>query len=493
MKRSSGILMHISSLPSPHGIGTLGRAAYGFADFLAKAGQQYWQMLPLGHTGYGDSPYQAFSMYAGNPYFIDLDMLIADDLLTCEEVNAINWGKSARRVDYGAIYAHRYHLLRAAYRRGFLRHAAEMEAFQSANSCWLQDYALFMALKQYFGMRSWMQWEDDAIRRRQPEAIQRYTCLLEEDIRFYMFVQYLFFRQWAGFKEYVSLRGIRLIGDLPIYAAPDSAEVWSRPECFLLDEERNLTAVAGVPPDYFSADGQLWGNPLYDWESLKKNGYALWMDRIAMAARMFDVIRIDHFRGLASYWSVPSGETTARNGKWVQGPGWDLIEAMKQRFGELTIIAEDLGYLTDEVMELVKRSGYPGMKVLQFAFDTREPGNYLPHTYTRHCVCYTGTHDNTTAAGWLREISRDDAAHAEAYLGLNDAEGRVWGLIRGGMASVADLFVAQMQDYLELGSGCRMNTPGTVGGNWQWRMLPGECSDALAEKIACLTRLYGRS
>lgn len=491
MERSSGILMHLSSLPSPYGIGTLGKAAYEFVDFLYESRQRYWQMLPVGHTGYGDSPYQVFSMYAGNPYLIDLDLLIAEELLTKEEVSACTWGEDAERVDYGAIYAQRYPLLYRAYRRADAALKGEADAFSQENSDWLPDYALFMALKVHFDMRPWIEWEED-IRRRQPETLARYRSLLYDKVDFYTFVQFLFFRQWKQFRSYAQEKGIRLIGDLPIYAAYDSAEVWSKPDFFLLDREGRPVEVAGVPPDFFSSYGQLWGNPLYDWAAMEHGNYALWMDRIEMAARLFDVIRIDHFRGLASYYSVPYGNATAEHGHWNEGPGSRLIDAMQQRFPSLSIIAEDLGYLTPEVMALLHHSGYPGMKVLQFAFDEREPGNYLPHTYTSNCVCYLGTHDNATLSGWLNEITPSEYAHAKTYLGLNTEEGEIWGLIRGGMCSVAGLFIGQMQDYLELPPASRMNTPGQVGSNWQWRMKPGACTKELAQKLATMTRRYGR-
>ncbi len=491
MERSSGILMHLSSLPSPYGIGTLGKAAYEFADFLCDSKQRYWQMLPVGHTGYGDSPYQSFSMYAGNPYFIDLDLLISEGLLTNEEVAACSWGEDEERVDYGAIYANRSRLLYCAYANGFAALQPEIGAFCQENKGWLPDYALFMALKEHFSMRPWIDW-DEPIRRREPRALKQYAKLLKDKVDFYTFVQFLFFRQWSSFRSYTREKDVHLIGDLPIYAAYDSAEVWSQPGCFLLDQDGRPTEVAGVPPDFFSSQGQLWGNPLYDWEALEQNGYALWMDRIAAAARMFDVIRIDHFRGLASYYSVPYGSATAEFGCWKKGPGTKLIDAMQMRFPSLPIIAEDLGYLTPEVMALLQHSGYPGMKVLQFAFDEREPGNYLPHTYPNNCVCYLGTHDNATLTGWLNEIAPLERAHAKAYLGLNAEEGELWGLVRGGMGSTADLFVAQMQEYLELPPSCRMNTPGRVGGNWQWRMKPGACTPAFAEKLALITKRYGR-
>lgn len=491
MKRSCGILLHISSLPSCCGIGALGREAYEFVDFLVAAGQRYWQVLPLGHTGYGDSPYQVFSMFAGNPYFIDLDTLARDGLLLREELEAVSWGDDPEAVDYGAIYAHRGGLLHKAFGRCAQDMQAALWAFRQKQGAWLEDYALFMALKEHFGMRPWTEWDED-IRLHRSEAAGRYRTLLEEACAYFVFLQYLFFSQWERLKAYAAEKGIRLIGDLPIYAAYDSADVWSRPEYFLLDEERRPIAVAGVPPDFFSDDGQLWGNPLYRWDVMEQDGYALWMDRLEMAQHMYDVIRIDHFRGLASYWRVPYPNLTARSGEWVRGPGEKLIDAMRARFPELDVIAEDLGYLTPEVFALRNYAGYPGMKVLEFAFDRREPSNYLPHTYTNNCVCYTGTHDNATLAGWLNEIPALDAAYAAEYAGLNEREGAVWGLIRAGMSSVADLFMTQMQDYLGLDNHSRMNVPGTVGGNWRWRMKPGAASPALAEKLVHIARLYGR-
>ena len=493
MKRSSGILMPISSLPSPHGIGTLGAEARKFVDFLADAGQSWWQILPVGPTSFGDSPYQSFSAYAGNPYFIDLDLLCADGLLTPEEVNAVNWGTDPARVDYSAIYSGRFPLLRLATERGWERDADKVSAFSAENDSWLPDYALFMAIKRHFGMRAWTEWPDEDIRLRRPEAVDRYQRELAEDIRLFTYIQYLFFLQWGALRSYAHEKGIGIIGDLPIYVAMDSADVWADPRAFQLDERNVPAEVAGVPPDYFTADGQLWGNPLYDWDAMKADGYSWWIRRIAGASRLYDILRIDHFRGLESYWAVPYGETTAKIGRWVKGPGMDLIGVLTQKFPNIQFIAEDLGYLTPEVRQLLQESGLPGMKVLQFAFDSREAANYLPHTYPRHCVCYAGTHDNSTLMGWKDEADPADIAAAREYLGLNEAEGFHWGILRGGQSSVADLFVAQMQDYLGLGSDARMNTPGILGGNWRWRMLPGQITEELTTRIARMTSLYGRS
>ena len=492
MKRSSGILMAVSSLPSPYGIGTLGQAAYDFADFLHAAGQRYWQMLPLGPTSYGDSPYQSFSTYAGNPYYIDPELLIADGLLTKSECSRCKWGGEARHVDYGRIYEKRFDLLRKAFKRGWQRDGEAVAAFVEANERWLPDYALFMACKRHFGMKAWTEWPDD-IRLRQPEALEKYRTLLREDVDFFTYLQYLFFRQWERLRDYVHAQGIRIIGDLPIYVAMDSADVWAEPEFFQLDETLVPKAVSGVPPDYFSADGQLWGNPLYNWDRMREDGYAWWMQRIAAAGKLFDVIRIDHFRGLESYWAVPYGDKNARRGQWVKGPGTDFIDAVHRTFPELHLIAEDLGFLTPEVIALQKASGYPGMKVLEFAFDPREPSNYLPHRYTENCICYSGTHDNETLVQWMDGTSPEVVDYALEYLGLHDRSECVWGILRAGMASVADTFIAQMQDYLELGAEARMNEPGTLSTkNWSWRVDAAQLTDELAARIARMTKLYER-
>ena len=491
MDRASGILLPISALPSPYGIGTLGKAAYAFADFLHAAGQRYWQLLPLGPTSYGDSPYQSFSTFAGNPYFIDLDLLAEEGFLDKEDLAAADWGNDPRYVDYGKIYEVRFDVLRRAFLRGRERDREAVERFQAENP-WLKNYALYMAVKAHFGMKSWLEWPDEAIRVRAPEAVARYEKELAEDVAFYTYLQYLFFKQWGELREYIHSLGIRIIGDLPIYVAMDSADVWAEPEFFQLGEGNIPTEVSGVPPDYFSADGQLWGNPLYDYDRMRQDGFGWWIRRVEGASRLFDVIRIDHFRGLESYWAVPYGDKTARNGRWRKGPGMDLVGVLTQWFHGLDIIAEDLGFLTPEVHQLLRDSGLPGMKVLEFAFDAREPSNYLPHTYERNCVCYVGTHDNETVMQWREQADRADVTFARKYLGLNEAEGFHWGMIRGGMSSVADTFVAQMQDYLGLGAEGRMNTPGTLGNNWRWRLLPGEASPALARKIRRYAHMYGR-
>ncbi len=493
MERSSGILLPISSLPSPYGIGTFGRAAYEFADFLKAAGQKYWQLLPLGPTSYGDSPYQSFSTYAGNPYFIDLEALVRDKLLTRKEVDERAWGENPRYVDYGKIFENRYPLLQKAKERGWARDREKVRAFEEANKLWLPNYAIFMALKRRFGMKAWSEWPDEAARMHEPATVEKYRAELKDDVELFTYIQFLFYQQWSALKRYINGLGVRIIGDLPIYVAMDSADVWAEPEMFRLDEHRVPTAVSGVPPDYFTEDGQLWGNPLYDYETMERDGFGWWIRRIGGAEKLYDVIRIDHFRGFESFWAVPFGEKTARNGKWVKGPGMRLVGTLTGWFHNLEFIAEDLGYPTPEVAQMLAESRLPGMKVLEFAFDPNEPSDYLPHRYRENCVCYTGTHDNAPLGEWQETGDKEELAYAKRYLGLNDEEGFCSGIIRGGMSSVAKLFVAQMQDYLELGKYHRMNTPGVATGNWEWRMLPGEADKKLAKRIAEMTKMYGRA
>ncbi len=488
MKRSAGILLPVSALPSPYGIGTLGKAAYDFVDFLVKAEQRYWQMLPLGPTGFGDSPYQCVSSFAGNPYFIDLDFLVNEGLLTSSDIKSASFGNEHKNVDYQALYSRREKLLRKA----FSAFKNDTEVFRSENALWLEDYALYMALKSHFGMRAWQDWEDEAIRLRSPEAIAKYREMLREDIDYHVFVQFEFFRQWENLREYAGKNGIRFIGDLPIYVPLDSVETWVSPEYFQLDERRFPRFVAGVPPDAFSKEGQLWGSPLYDWDAMKTDGYKWWLERIAGTAKLFDVIRFDHFRGFESYWRVPYGEMTAIEGTWMPGPGMDFISSVKQRFPELEFIAEDLGFLTEKVRQLVKDSGFPGMKVMQFAFEPGGNSEYLPHSYERNCVVYTGTHDNSTLWGWLLEATAEELRSAKEYLGLSRKEGWDKGMLRGGMSSVANLFIAQMQDYLELSGWARMNRPGTIGNNWRWRIEQGALTEPLARSISKMTKRYGR-
>ena len=487
--RKSGVLMHITSLPGNYGIGSMGKNAYAFVDFLKAAGQSLWQILPLSPTGFGDSPYQSCSSYAGNPYLIDLDTLVQEGLLLPGEPEEITWSYNGR-VDYGIQYNCRTPLLRKAYAR--FRGGEEFEAFRSANSAWLSDFCLFLALKSKTGGKPWYEWED-ALKHRQADAIWNARQELQDEIRFYAFVQFLFFRQWNALHKYANDNGISIIGDVPIYVPLDSVDVWANPELFQLDETLAPTAVAGCPPDYFSEDGQLWGNPLYRYDVMKKDGFAWWVRRMAAAGNLYDVIRMDHFRGFEAYWSVPYGDATARNGKWIKGPGMDLISVLLKELPHLSFIAEDLGLMTPEVLALLADAGLPGMTVIGFAFDSREPSEYLPHNHVPNAVCYTGTHDNMTTRQWLENASPDALAYAKEYMCLNEAEGLVWGMIRTAMGTVCDTCIIPMPDYLHLGGEARMNFPGTLSlANWTWR-AGEECLDpALAARIRNLTALYGR-
>ena len=488
--RKSGILMHITSLPNPYGIGSMGKCAYEFVDFLCNAGQTYWQILPLSPTGYGDSPYQSFSTFAGNHYLIDLDMLIAEGLLKQEEVDAVCWTQDESRVDYSCLYNHRSRLLRLAYDR-FVPDAS-FQKYVADNAEWLNDYALFMSLKESFQGKDWQKWSLSFMMRI-PAILESYRKEAADSIQFQYFLQYQFFRQWKALRAYANGKGIRIIGDVPIYVPLDSADVWANPKLFQLDSSGHPKMVAGCPPDSFSADGQLWGNPLYDWAAMKDTGYAWWIRRLAAAAQMYDVVRLDHFRGFESYWAVPAGDKTAAGGSWQPGPASDFIRAIRAALPDLDFIAEDLGYVTPEVRQLQEESGYPGMKVMQFAFDSRETSDYLPHTYPVNSVCYSGTHDNLTLEQWFQEASEEDIALAKAYLGLNQEEGFVRGVIRGCMGSVSRLCVIQMQDYLELDGTARMNFPGTLSGNnWSWRALPGFLTEELTGRIHATTQRYGR-
>ena len=486
--RGSGILMHITSLPGPYGVGAMGKEAYRFIDFLKKAGQKYWQILPLTPTGYGDSPYQSCSTFAGNHYLIDLEQLVEEGLLQRQEIEDVSWGDDPGRVDFGQLYRHRLQILRLAY--GRFQDDRALDAFCRENGSWLPDYTLYMALKDRFDGKPWYRW-DDGLKHRDPEAIWQARKELREEIRFYSFVQYLFESQWQALRRYANLSGVQIIGDVPIYVPYDSVDVWSNPELFLLDKNSDPIAVAGCPPDYFSEDGQLWGNPLYRWELHKKDHYSWWIGRMQGAAARYDVIRIDHFRAFAGYWAVPYGDETARNGQWLPGPGLHFMNALRTRLPEVKMIAEDLGLLTQDVHDLRDASGYPGMKVLEFAFDSDASCQYLPHTYHKNTVCYTGTHDNMPLGQWLEEGDPKSVAYALRYAGGKQAP--VWSLIRLCLASVSDLAMVQMQDYLELGAQARMNFPGTQSGeNWTWRADPAFAQEALAERIFQLTETYGR-
>lgn len=495
MKRSAGILLPVFSLPSPYGIGCFDESAYRFVDWLSRAGQSYWQILPLGPTGYGDSPYQSFSTFAGNPYFISLEALIREGLLTKAECESADLQSAADRVDYRKLYDNRYPLLRKAYERSNIAENPDYSAFCAENG-WLEDYALFMALKDAHGGAAWSEWEEE-LRLREPAAIERSKTTLADEIGFYKFLQYHFYRQWNRLRQYANRKGIKIIGDLPIYVALDSADTWASPELFQLDRTHRPIAVAGCPPDGFSADGQLWGNPLYDWEKHRASGYRWWIDRLAHSFRLCDVVRIDHFRGFDEYYAIPYVDKTAKGGRWERGPGIELFRAVEHALGKRAVIAEDLGFMTDSVRRLVAQSSFPNMKVLEFAFDRRDTGSqsdHLPHNYPKNCVAYTGTHDNQTLASWFGTITDAERQMARDYLCDHHTPDSLLGrsLIALLMRSGASLCIIPMQDHLGLDDRSRTNTPSTLGGNWQWRMTAQSIDDALADEICRMTKRFGR-
>ena len=504
MKRQCGILMPVFSLPSRFGIGCFDREAYAFIDFLKASGQSMWQVLPFCQTGFGDSPYQSVSSFAGNPYFIDLEQLIGDGLLTWQECESAWFGSDQEKVDYGAMYENRYPLLRKAYDRfkesisGRLQNGAsaqtrEYKAFLKKEAYWLEDYALYMSIKQREQGKSWQNWEE-GLKMRDPEALKKARVELENEIGFYFFQQYEFERHWEKLHAYAKKQGISIIGDIPFYVAMDSAASWAHKEIFHMDKEGNPIDVAGCAPDAFSKTGQLWGNPLYDWKALKKNGYQWWINRIARNMEFYDVLRIDHFNGFAEYYAVPYGDKTAEKGKICKGPGMDFFKNLKSALGDVPIIAEDLGTLTPVTEKLLEDAGYPGMKVLQYAFDWTEYSYYLPYNHIKNCVVYTGTHDNTTTRAWIEEISDHDRDLARRYIHSENTDYGtfVWDMIREAYRSVADLCIIPMQDYLVKGKEARINHPGTLGENWQWRLQPNFLSRELSESIYKLAKLYGR-
>ncbi len=488
--RSSGILMPIFSLSSKYGIGTLGKEAYDFIDFLSKAGQTYWQILPLNPTNYGDSPYQSFSSFAGNPYFIDIIELINEGLLTESQADSFDFGEDDECIDYGKLYENRLKLLKLSF-NNFKANNNYM-TFTSKNSFWLDDYALFMALKNANDDISWQEW-DKPLKMREENAIENSKIKLKNEIEFYKYIQFKFNEQWIKLKKYANDNKISIIGDIPIYVAFDSADVWANPKQFLLDKDLVPTVVAGCPPDAFSEEGQLWGNPIYDWSYMKNDGYSWWKKYLKHALERYDVVRIDHFRGFESYYTIPYGDKNAMNGKWVKGPDIELFDEFKKDFGEkLPIIAEDLGYLTPEVHKLLKATDFPGMKVLQFAFDTTLKSDYLPHNFNKNCVVYTGTHDNDTILGWLKTGDKIEVEIAKNYLNFPSDNGFNWAMIRAALMSVANTCIITIADIVGLDSKARINKPSTLGGNWQWR-IKGECINSwLAEILYKQTELYGR-
>lgn len=494
--RNAGILLSITSLPGKYGIGCFSKEAYAFVDWLKKAGQTFWQILPLGQTSYGDSPYQSFSTFAGNPYFISLEALIEEELLTQEECDAVAFGTKETDIDYEKLYYGRYPLLRKAYERSKIYENEAYARFIEDNNWWLSDYALFMALKDFFEGKPWSEWPED-IRLRYGYSMDYYRRELYFDIEFYMFLQFKFYEQWTALKAYANSKNIRIIGDIPIYVALDSADTWAHPELFQLDEKNVPLAVAGCPPDGFSATGQLWGNPLYRWDYHQATGFDWWMSRLSYCFRLYDVVRIDHFRGFDEYFSIPFGDETAVNGHWEKGPGLALFTRMKEVLGDHEVIAEDLGYVTDSVRQLVKDSGFPGMKVLEFAFDSRDSGSandYLPHNYIDNCVVYTGTHDNETLVGWFENILPQERIQARDYLcDHNTPTEEIYkSFICLAMRSNAKSCIIPMQDYLGYDNTCRMNQPSTLGKNWRWRLKKEELSDTLNAYLLKITKLYGR-
>ena len=493
MERGSGVLLHVTSLPSAHGIGTFGGAAYEFIDFLKRAGQKYWQILPLSPTGYGDSPYQSYSTFAGNPYLIDLDKLSESGNLKPEQYNNIVWNENPEFVDYGKQFENRIKVLRLAYEADKADLKDELLKFRVEQSYWIDNYAMFMALKCENNFVPYWQWDADILLRK-PDAMQSAYERLTDEIGFWTYVQYRFFEQWKKLKAYANKNGIKIIGDIPIYVAEDSADAWAHDEILQLDENRRPRVIAGCPPDYFSPDGQLWGNPLYDWDRLKSVDYEWWIMRIKAVLTMCDYIRIDHFRAFSEYYAIPFGDETAVNGKWEKGPGIEFFDKVKEKFGgELPIIAEDLGLIDDKVRSLLKQTGFPGMKVLQFAFEKGADSEYLPHKHVKNCVAYIGTHDNDTVVGWLKNETGENLEYARKYMRLNDAESERMGVIKTLFASTADVSIITMQDILGLDEHSRMNVPARAGGNWQWRLMNNFLFfDQTADWLLDLTGLYGR-
>lgn len=493
-KRQSGVLMHISSLPGKYGIGSFGQSAYDFVDFLVRTKQRYWQILPLGTTSYGDSPYQSFSAFAGNTYFIDFDILIEEGLLNEVDVKGADFGDDPRKVDYAKIFDARRPIMEKAVAR-FLKadDLSDYESFVEQNAAWLEVFAEYMAIKEHFDNLAWTEWPDEAIRRREPASLTSYREKLADKLTYHRVTQYLFFKQWLRLKAYANEHHIEIVGDMPIYVAADSADVWAQPHFFKTDAVGKPTCVAGCPPDEFSETGQLWGNPIYDWEAMDKDGYAWWIERLRESFKIYDIVRIDHFRGFESYWEVPADSDTSATGKWVKGPDYKLFAAVKEALGDLNIIAEDLGFMTDEVIELRERTGFPGMKILQFAFNPDDESIDSPHLAPNNSVMYTGTHDNNTVLGWYKdEIDDATRQYMAQYTNRKEYETVPHAMLRTIFASVSFMAIATMQDLLELDSAARMNYPSTIGGNWTWRMTAEELNPIVEGELYSLTKTYRR-
>ncbi len=491
LQRGAGLLLPISSLPSPYGIGTLGKEAYKFVDFLVEAGQTYWQVLPVGPTSYGDSPYQSFSAFAGNPYFIDLDTLVEEGLITTKDIKQYEWISNVEYVEYAMIFESRFKVLRTAYENSDHKETQNYADFVERCSYWLDDYALYMAVKFHFDNVEWQQWDDD-IKFRRPEALDRYREELQDDIDFWKFCQFKFFEQWDELRTYANESGIQMIGDIPIYVAMDSADVWAHKELFELDDDVKPINVAGVPPDAFSEDGQLWGNPLYDWDAMEKNDFEWWKERMRSNSELYDYIRIDHFIGVVNYYSIPAGSDSAKTGEWRKGPGKKLTDAIDSAIGDAQIIAEDLGIVNPAVKALLRETGYPGMKIIEFAFDGSPDNDHLPHNYQPNSLVYGGTHDNETVAGYFMAKSKKELKYAMEYLRVSSKDEIPDAVLRTAYASVAAIAIFQVQDILGLGNEARMNTPSTLGDNWKWRMTKGCLKKAHAKKLYKLAEFYAR-
>ena len=495
LKRGAGILLPVYALPTPYGIGTLGKEALEFIDFLKESGQKYWQVLPAGPTSIGDSPYQNFSAFAGNPYFIDLETLREEGLLVRENYEGRDWGGHPGYVDYGHVYENRFKVLRIAYGNSEHQETESFRKFEKENAFWLEDYALFMAVKGYFNGACWLDWEED-IRLHEEAAVVKYTEMLEYEIGFWKFLQFKFFEQWEKVKAYANENEIEIIGDMPIYVALDSADTWVYYDQFQLDEEHNPKKVAGVPPDAFSNDGQLWGNPLYDWDVMEKKDFSWWRARIQTASKLYDAIRIDHFIGIVRYYAIPAGAENGMVGEFHQGPGKKLTDALIESAGKTKIVAEDLGVITDEVRKLKAEAGFPGMKVIEFGFDSDECNDYLPHNYELNSIVYAGTHDNETLVGYLGNISGYTKEHLMEYLNIRN-EQEYWEcawdrVIRMAYGSVSSVAILQMQDVLRLGNEARTNEPSTLGYNWKWRLMPGQLTSEHSGYLKRLAKLYRR-
>ncbi|WP_282928709.1 4-alpha-glucanotransferase [Anaerococcus sp. Marseille-Q7828] len=492
LQRGNGLIMPIFSIPSSYGIGTFGKEAYNVVDFISDASIRYWQILPLGQTSYGDSPYQSFSSFAGNPYFVDLDMLIEDGLLEKEYLESLNFGDNDRYVDYAIQYNLRYRILEKAYENSKGKLDKEIKKFRKEEAFWIEDYALFMAIKRDSLDISWIEW-DEKLRDRDKIALKEFKEKHQEDIDFYIFIQYEFFKQWNELKQYANRRNIQIIGDLPIYVAYDSCDAWVNSDILKLDpESKEAITVGGAPPDAYSEDGQLWGNPVYDWDKMKKDSYSFWEKRIEMAFRTYDLLRLDHFRGFEKFYAIPASDENAKFGDWIEGGGYDFFDHIRKKFPDKQFIAEDLGYITKEVDDLKDTYGFPGMNVIQFAFGENFDSNYLPHNYLRNSVVYSSTHDSSTLKGWLETMDEEDLELVERYFGLKDGDDYQWRIIRNLMASVSDLAMFEIQDFLELDNTSQINSPGTLGDNWKWRAKKEDFTDSLALKIKEMSRLYGR-